>query len=116
MGAASCLISGGESGGAVDFSGWISGSCSAGGILGFGARGGLDLGRRLLSRVSLDEEVTEDGGEEGGLGEEGGTEVRPRSFSGVSLDEEVMEVGGEEGGLDPGRWSSSGASSDEEEV
>ena len=73
VGATSCLISGGESGGSVDFSGWISGSCSAEGILGFGARGGLDLGRRLLSRVSLDEEETEDGGEEGGLWGEGGT-------------------------------------------
>lgn len=79
MGAASCLISGGESGGAVDFSG-----CSAEGILGFGARGGLDLGRRLLSRVSLDEEVMEDGGEEGGL------DPGRWSSSGASSDEEEV--------------------------
>ena len=114
MGATSCLISGGESGGAVDFSNWISGSCSAGGILGFGARGGLDLGRRFLSRVSFDEEEMEDRGGEGGVGEEGGTEVGPRSSSGVCLDEEETEVRGEEGGS--GWWSPSGASSDEEEV
>lgn len=65
MGATSSLTSGGVSGGVAGFSGWFGGSerrpevRSAEDSLGFGARGGLDLGRRSSSGVSLDEEEME---------------------------------------------------------
>lgn len=51
MGATSRLIAEGEFGGVVGFSGWFgeserrSNACSEKEILGFGATGGLDLGR-----------------------------------------------------------------------
>lgn len=69
MGATSFLIRGGEAGGVVGFSGHLK-VRSAEEILGFGARGGLDLGHRSSSGVSLDKE--EVWGYEGGFGEEGG--------------------------------------------
>lgn len=78
VGATSFLISGGESGGVVGFSGWLGGSerrldiGSVEKILGFGARGGLDLGRGSFSRVSSEEEEMEVLGDGGGLGEEVG--------------------------------------------
>lgn len=74
MGAISCLIGGGESGGVAGFSGWFGGSerrpsvRSAGKTLGFGASGGLDLGLG----GSLGGEDLEASGDRGGLGEEGG--------------------------------------------
>lgn len=57
MGATSSLIGGGRSGGVLGF---LGGSEE---ILGFGARGGLDLGRWSFSL---------DGGDERGVGEVGG--------------------------------------------
>lgn len=61
----SSLISGGESGGIVGFSGWFGGSTCRPNtrpveeILGFGARGGLDRWRQSSLGVSLDEEETD---------------------------------------------------------
>lgn len=69
MGETSFLIRGGEEGGVVGFSRDLK-VRSAEEILGFGARGGLDLGRWSSSGLSLDE--GEVWGDEGGLGQEGG--------------------------------------------
>lgn len=63
LGATNCLIGRGESGGVGGFGGFWR--------LGFGGRGGLDLGRWLSSGVS-DKEETEVRWDEGSLGEEGG--------------------------------------------
>lgn len=65
VGATSCLIGGGESGGVAGFPGCFGGSeqrsivRSVEEILGFGGRGGLDVGRWFSSGVSLNEGRTE---------------------------------------------------------
>lgn len=78
VGATNCLIGRGESGGVVGFPGcfeaseWWPTVHSGEEILGFGGRGGLDLGRWFSSGLSLDKEETEVRWDESSLGEEGG--------------------------------------------
>lgn len=102
LGATSFLISGGESGGVSGLSGRRLDVHPAEEILGFGARGGLDLGRWTSSGVSL-------GG--GVWGEGGGDRQSVEAVRGVRSDRLVLLLGFS-GDLDLGRRSSSGVSLD----
>lgn len=112
VGATNGLIDGGKSGGVVVFSGWCLNICSAE-SLGFGARGGVDLGRWTSSRVPSYEGIA--WGKGGGLGEEGGAFFREEeSEVGVSSDWLVRLIQGLRVGLDLRLWAS-GVSLDEAE-